>query len=521
MRRRLLAQEVRLQRLHPGDDEQRRGVVRGRYERGRRQPPVVARLEELQERAADLVGLHGTIQSRCSRPASRPAASSTRTAGCGCTRTAPSATTARPASTRGSTSRPAAVIVPLDGDHVWLIEQHRHPVGARFWEFPQGAWEDEPGAARRGPRPRRAGRGDRAAGRAPSSTSARLYFAYGLSRPVVRRLARDGADRGRAGARGRRRRTCGWSASRSPARGDDRARAGARRGDRRRVAPRYALIVPQPTTTSPRSRHAVCPGAAPSTGSSSSSSSRRWAPAARSPATRHGIAARAVAELDGVDLRPGAVQPGAAHRDGGGGQRLARPDGHAVAARVLGEHVERLGGRQAQPLALADGEAVVAAVAAEHAARPVDEVAGLLLEPPVAREERGLAGAGQEAQVLRVRLGRHRQPGLGGQLAHVAAWSARRAGSAAARAWPAPPRRACRSGPWPGRRPRAAARPPSGGRSGRWRAWRRPDGRRTRPSRRAARGRCSRRTGSASRPPRGRPGTGPPRRRGTPRAGRA
>jgi 8-oxo-dGTP pyrophosphatase MutT (NUDIX family) len=42
---------------------------------------------------------------------------------------------------------PAAVIVPRETDHVWLIEQFRHPVGRRFWEFPQGAWEDEPGAA--------------------------------------------------------------------------------------------------------------------------------------------------------------------------------------------------------------------------------------------------------------------------------------------------------------------------------------------------------------------------------------
>ena len=44
---------------------------------------------------------------------------------------------------------PAAVIVPRDGDHVWLIEQYRHPVGARFWEFPMGAWEDEPAPAPR------------------------------------------------------------------------------------------------------------------------------------------------------------------------------------------------------------------------------------------------------------------------------------------------------------------------------------------------------------------------------------
>jgi len=75
---------------------------------------------------------------------------------------------------------PAAVIVPLDGDHVWLIEQHRHPVGARFWELPQGAWEDEPGAEAE----------DLARGELAEETGlsagriehlGRLYFAYGLS----------------------------------------------------------------------------------------------------------------------------------------------------------------------------------------------------------------------------------------------------------------------------------------------------------------------------------------------------
>jgi len=42
---------------------------------------------------------------------------------------------------------PAAVIVPLDDDdrRIWLVEQYRYPVGARFWELPQGSWEDEPG----------------------------------------------------------------------------------------------------------------------------------------------------------------------------------------------------------------------------------------------------------------------------------------------------------------------------------------------------------------------------------------
>jgi 8-oxo-dGTP pyrophosphatase MutT (NUDIX family) len=75
---------------------------------------------------------------------------------------------------------PAAVIVPRDGDHVWLVEQHRHPIGERFWEFPQGAWEDEPGA-----RPEDLARGELAeetglrAGR--MEHLGRLYFAYGIT----------------------------------------------------------------------------------------------------------------------------------------------------------------------------------------------------------------------------------------------------------------------------------------------------------------------------------------------------
>lgn len=27
---------------------------------------------------------------------------------------------------------------------VWLVEQHRYPVGLRRWEFPQGSWDDAP-----------------------------------------------------------------------------------------------------------------------------------------------------------------------------------------------------------------------------------------------------------------------------------------------------------------------------------------------------------------------------------------
>jgi len=34
-----------------------------------------------------------------------------------------------------------AIIIPLDGDHVYLVEQFRYPVQARYLEFPQGGWE--------------------------------------------------------------------------------------------------------------------------------------------------------------------------------------------------------------------------------------------------------------------------------------------------------------------------------------------------------------------------------------------
>lgn len=77
---------------------------------------------------------------------------------------------------------PAAVIVPLDDEDrsVWLVEQYRHPVGARFWEVPQGAWEDAPEADAEA-----LARGELAeetglrAGRIEKLT--RLYFAYGIA----------------------------------------------------------------------------------------------------------------------------------------------------------------------------------------------------------------------------------------------------------------------------------------------------------------------------------------------------
>ena len=75
---------------------------------------------------------------------------------------------------------PAAVIVPLDAGHVWLVQQHRHPIGARFWELPQGAWEDDPAAAPE----------DLARGELAEETGLRaariehlgkLFFAYGIT----------------------------------------------------------------------------------------------------------------------------------------------------------------------------------------------------------------------------------------------------------------------------------------------------------------------------------------------------
>src|SRR5262245_20997466 len=37
-----------------------------------------------------------------------------------------------------------ALIIPVDRTGIWLVEQFRYPVGARYWEFPQGSWEQQP-----------------------------------------------------------------------------------------------------------------------------------------------------------------------------------------------------------------------------------------------------------------------------------------------------------------------------------------------------------------------------------------
>jgi 8-oxo-dGTP pyrophosphatase MutT (NUDIX family) len=40
--------------------------------------------------------------------------------------------------------RDFALVIPLDGDRLWLVEQYRYPIERRLWEFPQGTWEGEP-----------------------------------------------------------------------------------------------------------------------------------------------------------------------------------------------------------------------------------------------------------------------------------------------------------------------------------------------------------------------------------------
>lgn len=75
---------------------------------------------------------------------------------------------------------PGAAIVPIDGDHVWMVQQWRHTVGQRFWEIPQGAWHDGGEAT-----PEDVARGELAEETGLRAGSmehvAKLYFAYGMS----------------------------------------------------------------------------------------------------------------------------------------------------------------------------------------------------------------------------------------------------------------------------------------------------------------------------------------------------
>jgi 8-oxo-dGTP pyrophosphatase MutT (NUDIX family) len=79
--------------------------------------------------------------------------------------------------------RHATIVVPLDGDGVWLVEQYRHLVGVRFWELPQGSFEDgsvDPEALARRELAEETGLRARTL-----EHLGRLYFAYGISNQPV------------------------------------------------------------------------------------------------------------------------------------------------------------------------------------------------------------------------------------------------------------------------------------------------------------------------------------------------
>ncbi len=75
---------------------------------------------------------------------------------------------------------PACVVLPLHQGRVVLVEQHRHTVGARFWECPQGAHEGEPQPTRE--QLARAELIQETGFRAGALQHlGRFYFAYGMS----------------------------------------------------------------------------------------------------------------------------------------------------------------------------------------------------------------------------------------------------------------------------------------------------------------------------------------------------
>lgn len=89
---------------------------------------------------------------------------------------------------------PSALIVPIDGDSVWLIEQYRHPVQERFWEFPQGAIEQgeiAPEALARRELAEETGLRARAL-----DHLGRLHFAYGISNQAVDIFRASGLEPG-------------------------------------------------------------------------------------------------------------------------------------------------------------------------------------------------------------------------------------------------------------------------------------------------------------------------------------
>ena len=105
----------------------------------------------------------------------------------------------------------------------------------------------------------------------------------------------------------------------------------------------------------------------------------------------------------GVHAYSGAVQRDIAHRHAVGQQLIACTHRDGVRERVGRENVLRRTATQSQPAALADGEQVRPAVLAEHHPVTIDDRPRPRVQAAVASEEGLLAGAGEKAQILRLR----------------------------------------------------------------------------------------------------------------------
>jgi len=88
----------------------------------------------------------------------------------------------------------SALIVPIDAGHVWLIEQYRHPVRRRVWEFPQGALEG--GEVAPEDLARQELREETGLRAAELEHLGRLHFAYGLTDQSVDVFRASGLEPG-------------------------------------------------------------------------------------------------------------------------------------------------------------------------------------------------------------------------------------------------------------------------------------------------------------------------------------
>src|SRR4051794_19612005 len=122
-----------------------------------------------------------------------------------------------------------------------------------------------------------------------------------------------------------------------------------------------------------------------------------------------GDGVRVVAELHVGDLSRVAVEGEVLEADLRRRERGLRADRDGVSLRVLVYYVQGQRRRYADAAALPDREVVVAVVRAEAVALFVTDLARLVAERTVTREERARVRAGQEAEVLALGLLRHGQ----------------------------------------------------------------------------------------------------------------